>query len=51
MLSILLDEEEIELTAVRLREYLEKRFIRQQGTNLTTQTLKLDCNTPNLLKE
>ncbi len=51
MLSILLDEEEIELTAVRLREYLEKRFIRQQGTISATQTLKLDCNTPNLFKE
>ena len=51
MLSILLDDEELELTAVRLREYLEKRFIRQQGTILATQTLNPDCNTPNLLKE
>lgn len=36
LLSIMLDEADVELTAVRLREHLEKRFIRQQGTNLTT---------------
>lgn len=51
MLSILLDEEEIELTAVRLREYLEKRFIRQQGTILAKKTLKSDCNTQKTIKE
>ncbi|GLR64117.1 TIGR02444 family protein [Marinospirillum insulare] len=36
LLNIMLDERDVELTSVRLREYLEKRFIRQQGTNPTT---------------
>ena len=36
LLGISLDEKDVELTSVRLREQLEKRFIRRQGTNLTT---------------
>ena len=32
----LLDEKDVELTSVRLREHLEKRFIRNQGTNPTS---------------
>ncbi len=36
LLGILLDEKDVELTSVRLREQLEKRFIRRQGTNLTS---------------
>jgi len=36
LLNILLDEKDVELTSVRLRELLEKRFIRKQGTNPTT---------------
>lgn len=36
LLGILLDEKDVELTSVRFREQLEKRFMRQQGTNLTS---------------
>jgi len=36
LLNIMLDEKDVELTSVRLREHLEKRFIRNQGTNPTS---------------
>src|SRR5690554_1144840 len=36
LLNIMLDEKDVELTSVRLREHLEKRFIRNQGTNPST---------------
>lgn len=52
LLGILLDEQDVDLTSVRLREQLEKRFMRREGTISTSQTLNLDSNTPKkLIKE